>query len=237
MANEDSPSLDASNHFDAAKSKRYDTQLRNGVPGYDALHHMVHRLLRAYLPEEANVLVVGGGTGKEVLTCAPSSPGWRFTVVEPSPEMAALCLDTCARQGLSERIELHQGYLDGLPEGQTFDAATAILVCQFVKEESKRTDLLIQIAARLKPGDPLVLVDLSGDRRTESFKLMLTSWKDYYTKGEGPETVKHIFAHLDKDIGFLPEDRIAKMLEECGFEPPQPFYRAFLFVGWVTRRK
>lgn len=68
----------AKHYFDTARSSRYDHKIRASIPGYEALHAMAHDFLRPALPETARLLVVGAGTGMELLTFGAAHPGWRF---------------------------------------------------------------------------------------------------------------------------------------------------------------
>ena len=66
-------------YFDRTRSSRYDQKIRASIPGYEALHAMVDDFLSPALPETARVLVVGAGTGMELLSLGAAHPGWRFT--------------------------------------------------------------------------------------------------------------------------------------------------------------
>lgn len=52
------------------------------------------------------------------------------------------------------------GQVETMPPAPPFDAATLILVLHFVKGDAARAALLGAIAARLKPGAPLLLTSL-----------------------------------------------------------------------------
>lgn len=60
----------AAQHFDEARAARSDRKIRLLTPGYEALHSMTNHLLRSLLPAEARLLVVGAGTGMEIIFLA-----------------------------------------------------------------------------------------------------------------------------------------------------------------------
>jgi tRNA (cmo5U34)-methyltransferase len=60
---------------------------------------------------------------------------------------------------LASRARLHQGYIDGAPQGP-FDAATCLLTLHFMALEERRR-AAIEVHRRLKPGAPHVIAHLS----------------------------------------------------------------------------
>src|SRR5690606_41092059 len=59
----------------------------------------------------------------------------------------------------------HRGYLDSLPASNAFNAATCLLVSQFMLDREARSGFFREIAQRLKPGAILVSSDLASDVR------------------------------------------------------------------------
>src|SRR6266511_3070526 len=113
-------------YFDASRSTQYDMKIKASMPGYEAIHGMTKDFLRLALPETAHILVVGAGTGMELVTLGISNPGWCFTAVDTSPEMIELCRNSIRCAGLEERVKIHAGPIHELPPCELFDAATSI---------------------------------------------------------------------------------------------------------------
>ena len=82
------PSLGRFEHPERAAL--YDDRVRKIIPGYDILHQLTDVILSAELPEEASLLIIGAGTGQELLQLSQAHPGWRFTAIEPAQPMAAI---------------------------------------------------------------------------------------------------------------------------------------------------
>ncbi|HYG70445.1 MAG TPA: class I SAM-dependent methyltransferase, partial [Anaeromyxobacteraceae bacterium] len=124
--------------FDESQAASYDERYLKLAPMQKALH-LVTQLALAELPFDARVLIVGAGTGAELLHLAAAFPGWRFTAVDPSEPMLRRCRLRADAAGLSARCRFHEGAVDTLPEEErAFDGATALLVSQFVVDPEAR---------------------------------------------------------------------------------------------------
>ena len=227
--------------FDAEYGARYDRFIRRVVPGYEQLYPAILSLLAPRVAEgEAQVLVVGTGSGSEILTFAGARPGWRLTGVDPSAQMIAITGERLRERGQHAQVKLHQGYVDELPPESAFDAATLDLVLHFLPDDAGpggKGELLRQIARRLKPGAPLVLVDAHGAPGSAAFSAQMEGWMRYCAAaGLSAEQVADYRGQVDASIHFVPEARLLELLAEAGFEAPVPFYRFFVFGGWTAVR-
>ena len=160
--------------FDRDRANQYDLDIRKAIPGYEALHGMTHSLLQNNLSESARLLVVGSGTGMELVNYCQQNPAWSLTGVEPSAEMMAIAFEELVSLGYRE-VDLHTGYISTLPETKLVDAATLMLVMHFLPDDGSKLQLL-KIARHLKPGAELVLADLYGDKSLPYFAKLRKAW-------------------------------------------------------------
>lgn len=222
--------------FDAEYGAGYDTLIRQVVPGYDDLHLAVLAAL-APVPDGAEVMVVGVGSGSELVTLGRGRPGWRITGVEPSDQMIRISRERLERAGLEERVSIHHGYADDLPAGAAFDAATLICVLHFLPDDGAKLALLRSIAERLRPGATLVLVDGSGEVGTARFTRAWDAWMEFIRqKGLTGSELDAYRRQVEEGVYFVSEARTVELLEAAGFADVQPFYRAFVFGGWLVTR-
>ena len=145
--------------FGEAGAALYDERWKPLAALRDNLDLQTALVFRA-LPADSHCLCVGGGTGAELLALARYFPGWRFTVVEPAPAMLAICRRHAEEAGITPRCEFHAGYTATLDPAARFDAATAILVSQFITVTDERRRFYADIARRLKSTGLLVTADL-----------------------------------------------------------------------------
>ena len=123
--------------FDQQNAATYDQRFAKLAAMRDALHLLIGAIF-ADLPAEARILCVGAGTGHELIYLAQKFPEWRFAVVEPSGPMLDVCRRKADACGITSRCVFHEGYLESLPPSAPFDAATSLLVSQFILSPEAR---------------------------------------------------------------------------------------------------
>ena len=224
--------------FDRDRAYEYDLDIRKAIPGYEALHSMAHKLLQTNLNKSAKLLVVGSGTGMELINYSQQNLEWSLTGVEPSAEMMAIAKAELTNKGLIERMNLHTGYVSSLPD-EPMDAATLMLVMHFLPDDGSKLQLLKDIARHLKPGAELVLADLYGDKYLPYFAKLRKAWQSlYFSQLDDESRVKaeaNFQTSIDNSIYFVTEARTIELLQTAGFSPVTKFYNAFLFGGWIAQ--
>lgn len=230
--------FDATKHFDAKRANAYEAKIRRIVPGYEAMHDLSLHLLLNALPAQANILVSGAGTGHEILSYTQANPAWRITGVDPTEKMLSVAVERVKEQGVSERVSLKQGEAKDLPPGPCFEAATSILVMQFIPDDGAKKEYLVELSSRLQPGAKFIIIDLVGDKTTPAFGLLLSAWEARQLRmDKDKEEVGKDFAHIRRDIQFIPEERMHALLQEAGFQEIHKFFQSYLFSGWIAEKR
>ena len=227
------PQQDPSTIFDQKQAAEYDQRFAKAAAMRDALQLLTAAVL-GDLPADARVLSVGAGTGLEIAYLAQKFPGWRFMAVEPSGPMLAVCRSKMEECGIGARCEFHGGYLDSLPPSEPFDAATSLLVSQFVLDPVARTEFFRAIARRLRPGGVLVAADLAGDTATATYQSLFEVW--LRVLDVPPEKAEGLRTAYGRDVAVLPADRVGEIIRARGFEPPVQFLQTGLIHAWYARR-
>lgn len=233
-----SDGIDPKQHFHDQRAQRYDDTVRKVIPGYETLHAMAQFLLEGMLGETAHLLVAGCGTGEEIERLAQVHPGWRFTGVDPAQPMLDRAAHRLRAKGLHDRAQLVCGKVSDLDASQKFDAATCLLVMHFLPDDGAKAQLLSGIAKHLKPGAPLLLADLHGTSDSPRYARMLAAWARWQLANDvDPVEVEKGLKHVAKDIHFVSETRLFKLLHQAGFAEVEHFHQAFLFGGWLAIRQ
>lgn len=223
--------------FNEERASNYDQGIRFAGIGYDVMHDLTAALLGATLPEHAHLLIIGAGTGEEIIRLAPAHPGWCYTAVDPSPAMLAIARQRIAAANLEARVELITGTVDALPAEPVHDAATILLVMHFLGDDGDKLALLREVATRLRPGAPVVLSDMYGATETPEHARFLDAWRHRQLgNGMAPADVDAMFQHIASDLRLVSGERLEALMTEAGFASPLLFFKALLFGGWIARR-
>lgn len=221
-------------YFQGEQAAAYDQRFEKLSAIKDVLHLTTQMILQE-LPKQARVLVVGAGTGAEVLHLGRCYPGWEFTVVEPSSDMMAICRQKLADAGFEQSCQFHQGYAEELPLEERYDAATSLLVSHFLVDSDARRAYFKAIHDRLLPGAILVTADL-GHCEQDHDQVWEVWLRTIAHAGANPEQIVEYTQALSRDVSLLRDSQMRAMLVESGFESPAHVLRAVLINGWFARR-
>jgi tRNA (cmo5U34)-methyltransferase len=222
--------------FGPEHAAAYDQRYAKLAPMRDALHLLISAVL-ADLPANARILCVGAGTGAELIYLAEKFPHWQFAVVEPAAPMLEICRRKAEAHGIASRCVFHEGYLDTLPQSAAFDAATALLVSQFILVPEARAGFFRAIAGRLRPGGYLVSADLASDTTSAIYQNLLEVWLRLMRETGSPrEQLEKLRVTYGRDVAVLPVEQVSSIIASGGFETPLLFLQTCLIHAWYARR-
>lgn len=222
--------------FDRNHAAIYDQRYAKLAAMRDALHLLISAVF-ADLPVEARVLCVGAGTGHDLLYLAQKFPQWRFTVVEPSAPMLEVCRRKAEECGITTRCSFHEGYLDSLPCSEPFDAATALLVSQFILAPEARVAFFRGIADRLRPAGYLASADLAADTTSDAYQRLLDVWLRLMRETGSPrEQIEKLRSTYGREVAVLPPQQVSAIIASAGFERPTQFLQTVLIHAWFARK-
>lgn len=200
------------------------------VPGYADLHRMASMLLAERTPPEGRVLVLGAGGGLELKALADAHPGWTFDGVDPSADMLRLAERTVGPHG--GRVRLHEGYVDGAPDGP-FDAAVSLLTFHFIGRD-ERLETLRQLRRRLRPGAPLVVAHMSFPQTEPERSAWIARHVAFGSDDPDGARAEAARQAIAARLTLLAPEEEEAMLCDAGFSGVSLFYAALVFRGWVA---
>lgn len=228
--------FDAAEHFGDKHASIYDEKIRKVIRGYVEMHDLSYYLLKDTLNPNASILVSGIGTGHEAIIYATNQEGWHIIGVDPTPEMVKSAKGKIKQFGLENRVKVIEGKVENI-EDSNFDAATSILVMQFLKDNGGKEKYLQNISKKLKKCAKFVLIDLEGEKNSLNYNLLLSAWKCHqFSTREDKEQIIKDFEHVDSDLQFIPEERITELLQFSGFTNICKFYQSYLFGGYIAEK-
>lgn len=229
--------FDATGHFDERAAAKYDRRIRLFCPSYDALHQIIAAWVR-HLPERAEFLSSGAGTGADILALGKIFPLWRFAAVDVSRDMLNACHDRIVEAEMCNRVAFFNGRLEDYRSSTPFDGASSVFVSHFIEGRDEKLAYFRAVSANLRPGGTFILADLFGDKGSRAFGPLLNSWMSLYAShGVSEQELARDRAHVESDVSYLPEGELFDLLTEAGFDAPVRFYQTFLFGGWATTKR
>ena len=121
------------------------------------------QIVAPYVTEGMTVLEPGPGMGfftLELARCAGSSG--RVIAVDIQPKMLAVLKRRAAKAGLADRVDARLAEANSMPLGDLNGAVDFAFVFAMVHEHPDHAHLFSQLAAALKPGGALLLVEPAG---------------------------------------------------------------------------
>lgn len=224
--------------FDAAppmQVTQYDNMIGRFVPGYEVIFQLALAHFRTKLASNARLLVVGAGSGKELVTFGQAEPGWTLTGVDPSAHMLAIAREKLDRYDLAGRVTLQPGLVEHLPATAQFEAATCILVMHFLPDDGAKLALLTSIATRLKGGASFILVD--GVGTPEQIKASNAVWVQHAAQMGLSSAAMQNLVKVQDELHTVTESRSQQLLAQAGFENISRFYSALFYSGWWATRR
>ena len=213
----------------------YDERIRKTFPFYETIHTAINAVLRVYLKPESELLIVGAGTGAEILELGRTNPRWRLLGVDPAQPMLDLAKEKIEAAGLTDRVSLFNGLVGDLPIGKLCDGATSAMIMHFILDDGGKMEFLRAIAAHLKPGAPFVLMDANGDLNAPESELLIEAWKQQQVlAGVKWDEVESGMKERKKAIHFVSSNRIEQLLAESGFHRIQRVFQNFILGGWIA---
>jgi tRNA (cmo5U34)-methyltransferase len=132
-------------------------------------------------------------------------------------------------------VNLIEGLLADLDLNKKYGAATLLLVLHFLDDDGNKLNLLKDIAERLIPGAPFLILDITGD--DNQIKQNLKILRLLLPDGLDNEQINNRLNRIEKDLHPVSEKRLSALCVEAGFEPPLRFFQSSIYMGWLTYKK
>ncbi|MGE7913333.1 class I SAM-dependent methyltransferase [Lysinibacillus xylanilyticus] len=222
--------------FNNTLANEYEKGIRRTLPSYDAMLRLTQTFYHSTLPEQAEFLIVGSGSGNEILQFAEKRPHWSFVGIDPSSAMLQIAEERL--KPLPNNMSLHQGTILDLLPSVKFDAASCILVLHFIDDYQEKLATLKEIANNLKPGAPFVLVSKYGQLGSLETELQFDLWRAYWLQHTklSPSEVAEMEKSI-RSLSFMREEDILSLLQQAGFTKPSRFFATTLFGGWICYKE
>ncbi|MBQ4850374.1 class I SAM-dependent methyltransferase [Pseudoalteromonas sp. MMG012] len=217
-------------HFQGDEAKRYDSNIIKLVPGYELLHQLTAAQLVTLLPDESTILVIGAGTGKDIIELAQHNDSWHFVAQDISCDMLNIAKLQLTHHGLASRVTFHYGALSVLD--MPVDAAICLLVMHFLPDTGEKHALLKSIHRNLQPKAPLFLADLVSPETQFERESQLLMCRSLGLTEVGEQRMRH---NLNHEFYPLERMRLAELLDQAAFSSANCYFKALGFSGFACR--
>jgi tRNA (cmo5U34)-methyltransferase len=215
-------------HFQGDEAVNYDSRITKLVPGYELLHQLTAAQLMTLLPDDSTILIVGAGTGMDIIQLARINESWHFIAQDISTDMLNIAKAQFTDHGLLARVTFHHGALSKLDT--PVDAAVCLLVMHFLLDNGDKSALLQSIRDNLVSSGALFIADLVAPETKFEREAQLAMCRTLGLTKIGEQRMRHNLCHE-----FFPLDRIrfTELLEKSGFSHPNHYFKALGFSGVV----
>ncbi|WP_440056336.1 class I SAM-dependent methyltransferase (plasmid) [Pseudoalteromonas sp. T1lg65] len=217
--------------FQGEQADNYDQRIVKLIPGYDLLHTLTAAQLVSVFPDEAKILVIGAGTGKEIIELAKVNSKWTFIAQDVSSDMLAIADQNFTKLGISSRVDIHVGDIN--EQHYQADVALCLLVLHFLKDDGSKKQLLKQINKQLKQDGLLLIADLEKPMTSFERPAQLTAcqWLGLTDVGRANTELA-----LEREFYPLDKMRFAELLAEAGFDTPKLYFKALGFAAHSCKK-
>lgn len=212
----------------------YDEHIRKLIPAYEQVHALLLAIMQAHLPQNAQVLIIGAGTGYELGYLLQACPQAQFTVTELSERMLCQAEANVKPWNTDARVQFLLGsHTDFQPQLMSqFDAVLAILVTHFVPFTAKQTFFNAAFHC-LKDEGLFVSYDLM-QRHSILEQVALQNLVQQQGLSE-PQSQK-MLERLEDDFYSLDSQTTVQMLRQAGFDEITTFMQILCYQGFCAKR-
>lgn len=226
--------FDKSKHTSTAEG--YRDNARKLVIGYEAIYESIGAVLNIELSRTAEIMILGGGGGKELSSFNKLSDYWNFTVVDPSKQMLNLAEYWIEKHNLQDRTKLLNGYIEDFtfPESK-FDAVTCVAVLHYL-DKSQRLNIFQQVKKLLKPDGVFIWSVGVRPETNDEFDYLKKVYRQFPTQnGIENSMVDKMVEALDTDYKMISANEELEMLKSAGFKNRYEIFSSIFLKTYVTK--
>lgn len=209
------------------------TEMQRAIPGLDAMYRLVHALIACHSNEAPHVLVVGAGGGREIEELRNSGADGTITGIDPSARNLETARAVAGTSGASPEVSFIVGTVDDLPDGETFDIVTSLLVMHHLPDDGAKQTYLRGLRNRLAPGGQLIHADACFDECADFDRLTPALRAHADILGVSADAVRLELEAIPK-LPVVSGARTGVLFSEAGLTEPQEVFRTLWYRCWVS---
>jgi len=183
-----------------------------------------------------NVLIVGCGTGADLIPLAQLFQNWSFDAIEPAKEMITYCRTELDRLGLGGRVKLHETDLQSYSTTKRYAAVSSVLISQNLPDDRDAQNFFFRLYDLLLPGGWLFSAD-AHIAANQDRERMLNLWEQQALfAGTPADIVSGLRSRFETDLWPRDEAVIEEFLGRAGFNSWLKPFSSLIYGAWCARK-
>ncbi|MEC3907637.1 class I SAM-dependent methyltransferase [Tamlana sp. 2201CG12-4] len=206
------------------------------VLGMHLIHDTIGIALNMELQKQSEILIIGGGGGKELSTLSKYSKEWQFTVVDPSEKMIQLAGYWVEKEQIGDRTKLLKGYLEDFHlRKASFNAITCIAVLHYL-DRNGRQNIFKAVKKLLKPKGVFVwTVAVKPETSQELNYLKRLYFQFPRQNGVDVSVINSMKDSIQQKYKLMTSDEELEMIKSIGFNNRIEIGSTTLFKTYIFR--
>lgn len=208
-------------------------EMQRAIPGLDAMYRLVHALIACHSNEAPHVLVVGAGGGREIEELRNSGADGTITAIDPSARNLESARAVVGARGASPQVRFIVGTVDNLPDAESFDIVTSLLVMHHLPDDGAKLTYLRGLRNRLGPGGQLIHADVCFDE-SEDFHALIPAFQAHADIFSVLAKATRLELDAIPKLSVVSGDRTGVLFSEAGLTEPQEVFRTLWYRCWIS---
>lgn len=208
-------------------------EMQRAIPGLDAIYQLAHALIASRGQEAPQVLVVGAGGGREMEEFRNNDAIGGITAIDPSALNLQTARDVVVSPSALPQVRFIVGNVDDLPNGETFDIVTSLLVMHHLPDNGAKLDYLRGLRNRLASGGRLIHADVCFDE-SEDFDRLTPAFRAHADIFGVSEDAVRLELDAIPNLSVISGDRTSVLFSQAGLTEPKEVCRTLWYRCWVS---
>lgn len=220
--------------FDREDPAAYGLQIPKWFPDYDYVHDLICDILQSYLSCEAQVLELGGGTGRVAKLLLDRFPSCCILLQDISANMLS---------EVPNKLKEHAGRFECVEgdffaktfdlEPNQFDSVVSVHAIHHGRHSEDYRNLYQKIYKWLKPAGCFVCLDNVAGDTLELATQYYASWADTLKSRYDAERIRWIVETTIREDSPLSLREHLEILSECGFNRTDVVWKKYIFSLYI----
>lgn len=209
----------------------YDQHIRQLIPDYETMHQQVKAILKATMPDHAQILIIGCGTGHELRELLNVNHTWHFTAIDVSENMLDQARKNIAPLNENSRVQFVLGDASVLAASAKFHSILVLLVAHFIEFTAKLPFFQILNQHCLRQAILLTydLMQMAQPALWQALPYLCQS------NGLSQKQTDTMMTRLPQDFFLVNEQEYCDILQQAGFNETYCFSQALTYQGFIAK--